>query len=362
MKTIRFTREELYDLVWKKPMGQISRLYGLSNYGIRQACTTLVVPLPHASYWVQLKHGYGWKAKLSEPYNGPEFVEILKKKYETNIPAAVASPIVMLTKEIEKDSKAPLKVPKKLTKPHRLIQITKESWDKRDKKKNYREPDKEGLYLHMADADMPRALRFMDALIKLLEYRGHEFQRKQYGHTVAVVEGIEIEVDLREASKRVPAKDGYGTELVGTCIFIFRVGKYSDKKEWKDGSTVLEELLARIVAKLELMAQNENQRKEESRLRQIEREKQEAIEKAVADRKLKEVKDFKDLLQAANRFDEVTKLRSFIKAFEERADTLDEEAQQWIRWAKAKTDWMDPLVNGRDEIFTDYDLQYYKKW
>jgi hypothetical protein len=41
----------------------------------------------------------------------------------------IASPIVLLTKEIEKDSNAPLKVPDKLIKSHRLIKITKDSWD-----------------------------------------------------------------------------------------------------------------------------------------------------------------------------------------------------------------------------------------
>ena len=135
MKTISFTRAELYDLVWKKNLGQISHLYGLSSYGIRQACAALKVPLPHASYWIQLKHGYSWVAKLSEPYEGPESIEILKKKYETNVPPPVASPIVLRTREIEDDPKVPLTVGEKLTKPHRLIQITKDSWDKRDKKK-----------------------------------------------------------------------------------------------------------------------------------------------------------------------------------------------------------------------------------
>lgn len=361
MKTVTFTRLELYDLVWKKPLGKITHLYGLSSYSVRGACTRMQVPLPHASYWIQLKHGYTWKAKLKEPYDGPESIEILKKKYETNIPVPVPSPIVVLTKEIEKDPKAPLKVPEKLTKPHKIIQITKESWDKRDKKKNNWERDPAGLYLSVADANMPRALRFMDALIKLLEYRGHDLQKSQYHGTVAVVDGIEIEIDLREATKRVPATDGYsGTELVRTGAFIFKVGKYSEEKEWKDGSTVLEEILARIVAKLELMAKAKNEWKETSRLRQIERDKEEAIEKAIAARRQQEKENFKMLLLNAERSDQAERLRRYVQRMEESAES--EKQKQWLAWARAKINWMDPLVNAKDAIFTDYDLQQYSKW
>lgn len=361
MKTVTFTRVELYDLVWKKPLGHISKLYDLSNYSIRGACTTLQVPLPHASYWIQLKHGYTWTAKLTETYNGPESVEIPKKKYETNIPAPIASPIVVLTKEIEKDPKAPLKVPNKLTKPHRLVQITKDIWEKRNKSKNYTERHQEEVFLSISNEHMPRALRFMDALIKLLLYRGHEFQKNSYGHNVAVVYSIEIEVDLREATKRVPAKDRRrSSELVRTGAFIFKVGKYSEMKEWKDGTTVLEEILARIVAKLELMAQAKKKWQEESRLRQIERDKELSVEKAIAARREEEKDKFKILFRNSDRYDQAERLRMYVQRVEEIVDS--EEQKLWVNWAKAKIDWLDPLINAKDDIFTDYDLKYYPEW
>jgi len=97
---------------------------------------------------------------------------------------------------------------------------------------------------------------------------------------------------------------------VPTGDFIFQVGKYSDQKEWRDGTTTIEGLLARIMAKLELMAETEKEQEEQRRLRQIEREKQEAIERAAAQRKQKEVQDFKALIHAPERFDEATKLRN----------------------------------------------------
>jgi hypothetical protein len=203
----------------------------------------------------------------------------------------------------------------------------------------------------------------MDALIKLLEYRGHELRKNQYGYSVAVVDGIEIEVHLREANKRIPSKQSYSaTELIPTGNFVFQVGKYSEQKEWRDGSTLLEGILARIVAKLEIMAEKEKKWKEENRLRQLEREKQEAIERSKAERKQKEVQDFKDLLEEAKRFDEVTKLRNYVKAVQKQTAPLDEKTKQWIIWAEKKINWMDPLICAPDDIFTEHDLKQYKKW
>lgn len=162
------------------------------------------------------------------------------------------------TREIDRDTNAPLTIGERHSKSYKLIQITKDSWDKYDKSKKYWEPDKEGLSLHAADALMPRALRFMGALIKLLQHCGHEFRENQYGYIVAGMDDIEIEVYLREASRRVPWKDGYSRrELVPTGAFIFQIGKYSDQKEWRDVATAIEGLLARIAVTLELLAEKE---------------------------------------------------------------------------------------------------------
>lgn len=180
---------------------------------------------------------------------------------------------------------------------------------------------------------------------------------------MAVVNDIEIEVHLREANKRVPSKQRYSsTELIPTGVFVFQVGKYSEQKEWRDGATPLEGILARIVAKLEIMAEMKKKWQEESRLRQIEREKQEAFERNRAERKQKEVQDFKALLWEAQRFDEVTKLRNYVKAVQKLTDPLDEETRQWIIWAEKKINWMDPIICAPDDIFTEYDLKQYKKW
>ncbi len=45
-------RKELYDLVWKKPMVEIAKLYGLSDRGLAKLCERNGVPVPPRGYWV----------------------------------------------------------------------------------------------------------------------------------------------------------------------------------------------------------------------------------------------------------------------------------------------------------------------
>ena len=47
---------------------------------------------------------------------------------------------------------------------------------------------------------------------------------KEYGHDCVQIDGINIEIDLREASKRIPPTTNYGSsEYVPTGEFIFKV-------------------------------------------------------------------------------------------------------------------------------------------
>lgn len=50
-KTHRFTRQELYDLVWTKSLVELARDFGLSANGLAKICDRLLVPHPPRGYW-----------------------------------------------------------------------------------------------------------------------------------------------------------------------------------------------------------------------------------------------------------------------------------------------------------------------
>jgi hypothetical protein len=364
MEKVTFTRTELYDLVWKSTFGNITKKYGISGFGIRKACEQMQIPLPDYSHWLSVRYDRPlYIKKLSQDYTGNDIVEILKKKFEiiTKV-IPEPTPLILLTKEIQKDLKAPLIVPNRLVKPDILVLQTKQYWDRKSKSVSH-EDNNDFLPIYVEKSNLDRALRFFDTLIKLLKYRGHCIKKGKYGYgTVALIDGIEIRVHLREATKRVlSTKKHYNYEYVPTGEFVFQIGESFKHHEWRDGKTfLLEDLIPKIVAKLEIDAKKEKEWQEECRISQIKREKEEAIKKVFLECKQKELSNFKQLLSNAERLDKSIKLRNYIKTVEENAlinDVLDEELKYWIIWAKDKVDWYDPLIRKQDDLLSDSDFK-----
>lgn len=51
------TREELYNLVWSKPMTHLAKEFGISDVAIRKHCKKLDIATPYLGYWAKLEHG-----------------------------------------------------------------------------------------------------------------------------------------------------------------------------------------------------------------------------------------------------------------------------------------------------------------
>lgn len=266
------------------------------------------------------------------------------------------SPLIQLTKQIQNDPKAPLTVPDHLQKPHRLIESTRLYWSYKKQNQGSRtENPYEHLSIRVEPGTRKRALRFMNALIRLLKYRGHYMTTKGF-QTMAVIHEIEIDLDLRQATKRIPpASDKpYDTsQYVPVDELILKVGRYSGEKEWRDGKNKLESILARIVAYLELYAIRERESQERSRLWHIEYEEKKRAQEELRQRRDMEAKKMKELMDQAERYTKAEQLRSYIAAAIKKAhleNRLNNVVLEWQTWAKAKADWMDPLVNRKDEL------------
>jgi len=52
-----YTREELYELVWSKPMIKLAKEFGLSDKGLSKKCKKHKIPVPPVGYWVKLQNG-----------------------------------------------------------------------------------------------------------------------------------------------------------------------------------------------------------------------------------------------------------------------------------------------------------------
>ena len=256
MDKITFTRSELYSLVWKFPIPQIAKHYEVSSMGIKNACEKMNIPLPKSRHWI----GPAYKRKnvpqLSLDFKGNNEIAILKKTYEMQLRVpSKSTPLLDLAQSIKNDVDAPLTISDKLENPFEIIMATKQYWKDKTLNQDIR-PDKlEILDLNVSKEKLSRALLLMNALIKLIQYRGHEFRKGLDGlDTIVFKNENEIKIDLREAQKRITKiglreTSGY----IFTGDFIFRISRGSNKKEWRDGKITLENNLALIMAKIELM-------------------------------------------------------------------------------------------------------------
>ncbi|MCX7027690.1 MAG: hypothetical protein NT061_09460 [Spirochaetes bacterium] len=53
----RWSREELYKLVWERPMTSLANEYHISNVGLRKVCVRYDIPVPQVGHWAKVKTG-----------------------------------------------------------------------------------------------------------------------------------------------------------------------------------------------------------------------------------------------------------------------------------------------------------------
>lgn len=352
MATIELTRKELYEILWSTPLSRLAERYALTREGFKTICRQFEIPMPDNGHWMKLKYNKKVHVEKFNPVFGGVDKIILTVRGEGSLISMDQTPLTIRTKEIEEDPKSPLTVPDKITKPDILTIQTKQYWKGEIKFTSYREDNRVIYPIRVEHANRKRALKFMDTFTKLIRYRGHTIS-KQYGDTGVLIDGIFIEIDLREASKRVPAKHPFsGTELEPIGEFIFKMGKYYPTREWRDGKVKIEEHLAKIVAKIEIEAKIEKVQKEASEIARLKREEETKRLAEIKKRKDEEIEKFNRLVALSEQYNKTILIRQFIKAEEEKAiltHSLTEEKKVWINWATDKADWLDPLINKHDD-------------
>lgn len=358
----KFTRFELYELVWSEPMVALARRYLISDTGLRKLCRRMEIPIPNIGHWQNVQHGKTRKRK-------PLIVNLLVNQEVTlklrvqgsGGVTGVESPLTILHHQILADKTLPLTVPDKLVSKDTLILNVKRDLAE----KRYRtsgslvSSSADYLDISVSHKNLKRALIFMSALIRILKLRGHSIEVKK-SETFAIVEGQQIKLTLREKTKRV---EGVETWQPGAYlpmgILSLQMKQSYHVMEAKDGKVLLENQLAKILAKLELKGREARLEAEHYKKLIEEREAKEKLEKERKHRQAKELEDFKTLIQKAERWKKAQLVREFINELKMTAKASD----PWLEWAMGKCDWYDPLIESEDStlVTIDRDSIFLKK-
>lgn len=348
MEKMSVSRQELYDLVWSAPISQLAKNYGIVDRQLRKICNDFNIPVPQNGYWQKLKYNKPLKKIALVPSDDEDKKIVLSAKGQENSETATYAS----RSEVDlilNDPKAPALVPEAMTKPHFLTLETKRHWADFKLKRYEYDHSIPYLSIRVEKPNQNRALIFMDTLVKLLEYREHKVIIKN-NQTLAVLYGVEIQLDLREAGKRIPNPPGsYPTfEVVPTGELILKTGKYSIDKEWRDGKILIEEMLPKIVIWMEGKAKDWAEMMANIELERQQKKIQQDFAAAKKQLQEQEVHSFEELLVNAERFTKAKELRIYIAAVKEKAlenGPLTVEIERWLEWALKRADWYDPLEN-----------------
>jgi hypothetical protein len=376
-------RETLYNEVWTEPVTVVAQRYGLSDVGLAKICRSLAIPLPSRGYWAKIKAGkiMGRAPLPALKQLGPRTTGLVKLPPETIAARETAKKTIARVCE----ETSPMSSPEEASSPHPLVRAASKRLRQRDgwpENILLRSVPKEVLNISVARDSFDRVFNLADAILKELDKQGFEFEIdtergatllrwKETGTklTFALTEHVrrtrhEITSAEEKARKRYWERSRWDSSVsfphipiydyTPTGVMAIQVGCWPSRT-WKDTPrTQLELRLGEIVGGILVLAQ-ETHAKEMDEARQAEAKRRtKARYEFLVKRRMEETERFKNLEHQANDWERAARLRAYVKALEESLKTecgeISAEQRDWLAWARAKADGLDPLIHVSDPI------------
>jgi hypothetical protein len=197
----KFTRQQLYDLVWTTPIIKLAKEFGLSDVGLRKTCHRYQIPTPPLGYWAKLSSGKPVK-KIALPPPGPGVGErvLVSVFAPASVPAEVAEAAARARERISTPVVVPDEAPTRL---HPAAQALRKAL-------RSAKPNDEGflsvggpgiLVASLGPANRDRAWLIIDKLLKAAEAAGQQIKATDTG-LVAVVDGESLSLRLGETKEK----------------------------------------------------------------------------------------------------------------------------------------------------------------
>lgn len=103
--SIVLERGALYEAVWREPMINLSKRYGISDVGLRKVCARMDIPVPQLGYWAKKRVGRAPDRPDLPAHRGPTNIRIHPEKY--NRRARLAEDLSLACGRIEWEESEP---------------------------------------------------------------------------------------------------------------------------------------------------------------------------------------------------------------------------------------------------------------
>lgn len=353
-----FTPQQLFEMVWERPVLIIAKEIGVSDVGLSKACRKAGITLPTRGHWA--------KPALKRPRRPKPPASTTPVTFHVlNVEKAAR----LRPENVIKDPKV-LIVPTELSDPHPLVQKWLGAARKAKELNSALVLDKtKVLKSHISRNEVDRCALLYDSLIKASESSGYTWGIGSNGSFVRV-DGEELLITIQERIKRFdipppppkPLKPGqqwrpdvtamrvarFGWEPTGVfSLFVDVRSEVLIQKTWTDSKTgKLESKLGQILtgfARIALSVKAQRSSEEASRRRWAEEER---VRKERIDQQHRLDKLRQNLTKNLESWERAQRVQAFIQATVE-ASSKDEATQMalamWVSWASRQVELLDPL-------------------
>lgn len=378
---VTFTREQLYELVWQKPVSRLAEEYAISNVGLAKICGRARVPTPPRGYWALLEAG---RAPARPPLpNGPSAPSIRLMPRAAAPIAPEHDPLAARLAE-EKRPENRVVVPERLHAPSELVAAAKTALHAaKEDSIGFVAPPSGCLAIVVSRAQIPRALRVADALIKAVISRGWSARVSQKT-TYVTVDAVPISLTIEEGTETTeqPVKpdlgDGYSFNYErrnfekrpsGHLSISIKedasIYPYTQQRSWNESDKrPIEDCLNSVLGGLiRLAAAVTADRERKAVEAQAEAARRQRVEAALAEqKKLRAAYDaeksrLEELRRQARAWREAQDLRQYVAEGRKRmsgdASTPEGNLERWAEWALAQADRLDPFSPSPPSILDD---------
>lgn len=370
----RVTREDLYALVWAKPMSRLAEEFGISGNGLAKVCNRLDVPYPPRGHWAKKEAG-----KPVVTFNLPPLKDGIPAAtdiYPTP-PKPAALPEAEKSATVAAEKVVGVSVPDGIDHLHPRVKawLVEHRQAQRERVQEGRRNGRDSWYARtpipdLTERDLYR-FRVTSALFTALEKAGGKIESSTMmgkitflidGHRVecSIVEKLVQSLKPREQARTWTAyPDAHQSGLASSGFLRVSITTYQlGKPQWveTDKKTIgdmLPGIVGRIMAAGPILEQKKREHEEwqrQSREAQARREEAQRL-KEVDDKRWNEFRAF------AENWEERRKLLAFIAEVEARAASEDapviaeRDLVDWIAWAREHAEMLDPLRHGAAGMF-----------
>lgn len=395
--TIRLTRKELYEEIWKISVAGVSQKYGIPYAKCLAKIKAAQIPVPPSGYWTKLNFG---KSVEQTPLSGDgdAVVELLQETLLSTADAKKTEQVLHLQEETaskpssvsleflpEEERQVVLNAAAQILLPQEHARMRPEivahrkriaEWNKRKRQQEQefganwnrgRQEVPPPFAERVSEEQQPRIFRLIDALAKAMIPLGWcltndlQFAWEQDTVTLTFSESTDkiLHTPTKEENlKLLKYEEEHKKYSLATKPKIRKYdsvynGRLSlcvnGAKTFRDcRSYVLEDCLGdmmlSIYSEAEQVKQARLAREEAERQRQEmekKREEQRQRYNAEVDRTLA-------LVNCASDYEIACRIRAYVSAMEK--VHADQDLSAWASWARAKADWYDPTIAKEDEL------------